>query len=51
MALKDYKKAGKTVEEFEKDYNCAVIYNTFNDIKDIQYNNDASKTMLKIKYE
>ncbi len=46
-ALKDYKGTG---EDFEKDYDCKIIYRD-GYISGISCNNEASKTMMKLKYD
>ena len=50
-ALRDYKKQGKSITKFEKDYNCIVQYNNFNYITGIVCNNMSSKTMIQLKYK
>jgi len=50
LALKDYKKQGKSIEQFEVDYDCVVQYNSYGQIKNISCNNDSTKTMMKLKY-
>jgi len=50
-ALKDYKKQGKSIEQFEEDYGCVVQYNDYGQIKNISCDSDSTKTMMKLIYE
>ena len=48
-ALTAYKQQGNTLEDFEEDYGCKIIY-CQDGISGIQCMNETTKTMLELKY-
>lgn len=57
-AFKEYKAAGKTMEDFEEDHNCSIIFENVgfgitgsgSGISGIEFHNDSSKTIFMLKY-
>jgi len=56
QALGDYHSTGKTLEEFEEDYGCTLIfdeiqYEHYSGVSGIWFQNDSSKTAFMLKYD
>lgn len=50
-AFREYKDAGKTMEDFEEDYGCLLEFDkTHTGIKGISFQNDSCKTAFMLKY-
>lgn len=58
-AFKEYKAAGKTMEDFEEDYDCSIIFDnvgygitkTGSGVTGIEFQNDSCKTAFMLKYK
>ena len=51
-AFKEYKAAGKTMEDFEEDYGCTVEFDDIHSgIKGISFQNDSCETAFMLKYK
>ena len=49
--LIDYRCQGKTIEDFEKEYGCSLIYEEMSGgIKGVRFHNDSNETMFMLKY-
>jgi hypothetical protein len=50
--LREYIAQGKTIEDFEKEYGCALIYEEISGgINGVRFHNDSNETMFMLKYD
>ena len=50
--LIDYKCQGKTIDDFEKEYGCSLVYDDIaRGIKGVRFHNDSNETMFMLKYD
>lgn len=51
LALRDYTKDGASLEDFEEEYQCKIIFDDdFGGIKDVTFDGDIGKTALYLRY-
>ena len=48
-ALKDYD-ANKSLDQFEEDYGCKIVYNEDGNIADVRFENESAKSAFYLKY-
>lgn len=51
VALKEYQSNNKTVEDFEKEYGCTVLYDNMDwGIRGLRFHKDSNMTAFMLKY-
>jgi len=54
-ALSEYARAGKTLDSFESDYGCTIIFDEFdevtNGIQGVSFHSDSNQTAFMLKYD